>query len=132
MKKNAVGHFEIYAADPGTLATFYTSLFDWSFASVPGMDYQFITTIDVDDKHVPKKPGGINGGMVKRPEGYSTSAWISYVTVDSVDKSVERAKSLGAKVTKGRTAVPGMGWFAMLIDPQGNQFAVWEADAAAK
>jgi len=28
--------------------------------------------------------------------------------------------------------VPGMGWFAMLIDPQGNPFALWQSDSNAK
>jgi len=28
--------------------------------------------------------------------------------------------------------VPGMGWFAMLIDPQGNPFAMWQSDSNAK
>jgi predicted enzyme related to lactoylglutathione lyase len=35
-------------------------------------------------------------------------------------------------VTKGRSPVPGMGWLAMLVDPQGNEFALWQSDAAAK
>jgi len=35
-------------------------------------------------------------------------------------------------MTKGKTAVPGMGWFAMFTDPEGNNFAVFKADAAAK
>jgi predicted enzyme related to lactoylglutathione lyase len=54
------------------------------------------------------------------------------VNVESVDRSVARAKELGAKVTKPKAAVPGMGWFAMLTDPQGNDFALWQTDATAK
>jgi predicted enzyme related to lactoylglutathione lyase len=27
--------------------------------------------------------------------------------------------------------VPGMGWFAQLIDPQGNPFALWQTDMSA-
>jgi predicted enzyme related to lactoylglutathione lyase len=52
--------------------------------------------------------------------------------VDSIEQTVERATSLGAKVTKGKTAVPGMGWFAMFLDPEGNNFAVFETDSGAK
>ena len=57
----------------------------------------------------------------------STTSWWT-----RIEDSVERAVSLGAKVTKGKTAVPGMGWFAMFTDPEGNNFAVFKADAAAK
>jgi predicted enzyme related to lactoylglutathione lyase len=132
MKKNSVGHFEIYADDPEKLASFYTALFDWSIELVPGMDYRFIKTVETDAEGMPTQPGGINGGMIKRPDGYDVSAWVNYINVPSVDQAIERAKSLGARMTKGRSAVPGMGWFAMFIDPQGNSFAVWESDSAAK
>jgi predicted enzyme related to lactoylglutathione lyase len=33
---------------------------------------------------------------------------------------------------KERSPVPGMGWFAMLVDPQGNEFAMWQTDPQAK
>jgi hypothetical protein len=32
---------------------------------------------------------------------------------------------------KPKTAVPNMGWFAMLTDPQGNGFAMWQSDSKA-
>jgi predicted enzyme related to lactoylglutathione lyase len=130
--KNSVAHFEIYADDTDALGRFYTSLFDWKIDPVPGMDYRFIRTVDTDAKGMPTQPGGINGGMLTRPAGYAGKAWINYVNVPSLDESVRKAQELGAKVTKGRSAVPGMGWFAMLIDPQGNEFALWQSDASAK
>ena len=132
MKKNAVAHFEIYAEDPAKLSQFYGSLFDWSTEAVPGMDYRMIKTVDTDAKGAPATPGGINGGILKRPPGFDARSWVNYVNVDSIDGAVERAQKLGARVTKGRAAVPGMGWFAMLVDPEGNSFAVWQADPGAK
>jgi predicted enzyme related to lactoylglutathione lyase len=96
------------------------------------MDYRWIKTVETDEKRRPTQTGGINGGLMKRPAGYEGRAWVNYVSVESLDQSVERAQKLGARVMKGRSAVPGMGWFAMLIDPQGNPFALWEADSNAK
>jgi predicted enzyme related to lactoylglutathione lyase len=132
MGKNAVAHFEIYADDPDRLGNFYTSLFDWKIQSMPGSDYRLIRTVDTDDKGMATQPGGINGGMMKRPPGYEGKAWVNYVNVEHLDTSLARAQQLGAKVMRGKAAVPGMGWFAMLIDPQGNPFALWEADSSAK
>jgi predicted enzyme related to lactoylglutathione lyase len=132
MKKNSVVHFEIYADDVAKLGQFYKSLFDWDIQTVPGMDYHLIKTVDTGPDNRPTTPGGINGGMFKRPVGYGVSAWVSYVNVESVDQSVARAKELGAKVTKDKSAVPGMGWFAMLTDPQGNDFALWQTDSTAR
>jgi uncharacterized protein len=130
--KNPVAHFEIYARDAEKLAKFYTTLFDWSIEKVPGMDYHFIKTTDTDANGLPTQPGGINGGIAVRPAGYEDPGWINYINVDSLDAAVKRAQDLGARVMKPRSAVPGMGWFAMLVDPQGNAFAVWERDPDAK
>jgi predicted enzyme related to lactoylglutathione lyase len=132
MNNNPVVHFEIYAKDPDKLGQFYKGLFDWNIDPVPGMDYRMVRTVETDGKGMPTKPGGINGGMLKSPEGFTSSAWVSYVRVDSVDATVEKAKKLGATVTKGKSPVPGMGWFAMFLDPQGNSFAVWHEDVNAK
>ena len=132
MKKNSVAHFEIYADDPDKLEKFYTGLFDWTVERVPEMDYRFLKTVETDAKGMPTQPGGINGGLIKRPEGYESRAWVNYVNVESVESSVDKAQRLGAKLMKGKTPVPGMGWFAMLIDPQGNPFALWQRDPNAK
>ena len=131
--KNSVVHFEIYADDPDALEKFYTTLFDWkSHRMGEGMDYRVMQTSETNEQHMPTQPGAINGGLLKRPAGYGVKAWVNYVNVDSVDDAVAKAQTLGAKVSKPKGAVAGMGWFAMLSDPQGNEFAVWQSDKNAK
>jgi uncharacterized protein len=132
MKKNSVAHFEIYADDPDQLEQFYTSLFDWKIERMPNMDYRLIKTVDTDAKGMPTQTGGINGGLMKRPAGYEGRAWVNYVNVESLEASIDRAQKLGASLMKGKSPVPGMGWFAMLTDPQGNPFALWQSDSNAK
>lgn len=88
--------------------------------------------METDAKGMPSQAGGINGGMLKRPEGFTPRGWVNYVNVESVDAAVERAKKLGAKVARPKAPVPSMGWFAMLTDPQGNSFAVWQEESKAK
>ena len=130
--KNPVVHFEIYARDAEKLARFYSTLFDWTIEAMPGMDYHYVKTVDTDDNGMPTRPGGINGGLLMRPAGFDDRGWINYINVDSLDPAVRRAEELGAKVMKPRAAVPGMGWFAMLSDPQGNSFALWQPDPEAR
>jgi predicted enzyme related to lactoylglutathione lyase len=132
MQKNSVSHFEIYAEDPDKLARFYTSMFDWTITPVSGMDYQIIHTSETDAQGMLKHPGAINGGIARRPEGFHMNGAVTYAMVDSIEDAIERGQSLGARVTKGKTAVPGMGWFAMFLDPEGNNFAVFEANPQAK
>jgi predicted enzyme related to lactoylglutathione lyase len=134
MNKNPVAHFEIYADDPDGLSKFYSGLFDWKvekMEAAAGVDYRMVRTVDTDDQGRPTgRTGGINGGIVKRPAGF-TGHVVNYVTVESLDGALERAQKLGATVSRGRSAVPGMGWFAILSDPQGNPFALWEVDKKA-
>jgi predicted enzyme related to lactoylglutathione lyase len=69
-----------------------------------------VQTVETDDKHLPTRPGSINGGLLKRPAGYGVNSWVCYVAVESVEAAVSKAQQLGARVTKPKAAVPGMGW----------------------
>ena len=134
MKKNGVSHFEIYANDPDALAKFYTQLFDWDVERMdtPEIEYRHVKTVETGANNRPTTPGAINGGIAKRPQGYGVNGFVNYMMVDSIETCVDKAQKLGAKLTKGKTAVPGMGWFAMFMDPEGNHFAVFKADQSAK
>lgn len=114
------------------MAKFYASLFDWKIEPLPDMEYWHIKTVESDAKGMSSKPGGINGGMMKLPVGYEGRAWTDYALVESIKATVALARKLGAMVMKEKTPVPDMGWFAMLIDPQGNPFAIWQMDPNAK
>jgi len=49
---------------------------------------------------------------------------VNYVSVESIDKSIELVKGLGGKVVQGKQEVPGVGWVAVALDPDGNQIAM--------
>jgi len=42
---------------------------------------------------MPSQPGGINGGILKRPVVYEGRAWINYVNVESLDAAIDVPKS---------------------------------------
>jgi uncharacterized protein len=118
-----VTHFEVYGEDPGELAKFYASLFGWQIEKAPGVDYWRIQT-------QPKNGNGFDGGLTYRPAD-GPSSWLQYVTVASVDAALAQAERMGASIVRPKTAVPRTGWYAVLADPQGNSFAVWQADTTA-
>jgi predicted enzyme related to lactoylglutathione lyase len=128
---NPVGHFEIPSDDPEKLSQFYTRLFDWQVQkySGEGFDYWLVMTVPTDAQGAPTQPGGINGGIYKRMAPEQNP--INYVIVDDVDTYVARAGELGATVAMGKMPIPGMGWFAQLVDPDGNMFGVFQEDAKA-
>lgn len=123
--KNPVAHFEIPGNDPDKLSEFYSQLFDWHIEKVPGeYEYWMIHTVDTDDQGMTKQTGGINGGIARRmaPEQKP----LNYISVSSVDEYVEKARGMGANVMMDKTEVAGMGYFAQLVDPEGNMFAIWQ------
>jgi uncharacterized protein len=120
---SSVTHFEIYADEPVKLADFYRNLFGWRLDRAPGVDYWRIQT-------VPSNSQEFNGGLMHRPMPGPRS-WVNYVNVESIDISIAEACHLGAEVLMPKTAVPKTAWYAVLSDPQGNIFAIWQADPTA-
>jgi predicted enzyme related to lactoylglutathione lyase len=127
---NPVQHFEIYGDDPERLSEFYGRVFGWTITKVPNMDYWMLATSSTDDKGAPTQPGAINGGLMKRPTP-DARAWMNYVTVPSLDEAITTLQAAGGTVLRGRTAVPKMGWFAVVADPEMNAFGVWQTDQNA-
>jgi len=108
MDKHGVVHFEIYADDPDKLAGFYQGMFGWEIQSMPNMDYRFVKTVATNQQGMPTNPGGINGGLMKRPMP-EAKFWVNYVNVHPVDESARKAEQMGAKINKPKTAVPRYG-----------------------
>ena len=73
---------------------------------------------------------GFNGGLTYRPFPGPRS-WVHYVHVDSLDHMVAEVVRLGGEVLRSKTAVPKTAWYAVVADPEGNIFAVWQPDKAA-
>ncbi|MBR0692035.1 VOC family protein [Bradyrhizobium lablabi] len=118
-----VTHFEIYGEDPAGLAEFYASLFGWQIVKAPGVGYWRIQT-------GPKRGNGFDAGLTYRPTT-GPHCWLNYVTVDSMDAALMQAQRMGASIVRPKTAVPRTGWCSVLQDPQGNSFAIWQADPTA-
>jgi predicted enzyme related to lactoylglutathione lyase len=111
---------ELYTDDVGKSKKFYTSLLDWKTddldnAAAPGGKY---TMIQVGE--------GTGGGMLKNPMPNGGSHWMPYAHVKDVGATVKKAESLGAKTMLGKTEVMGMGWLAIITDPQGAMFGFWQ------
>ena len=49
---------------------------------------------------------------------------VNYIAVESVDEHVKKIEELGGKVLVPKMEVPGVGWWALALDPDGNQFAI--------
>ena len=72
----------------------------------------------------------LGGGMSKRamPQQQITN----FIDVKSVDEYTSKAEKLGGKVAVPKTAVPGMGYYAVCIDTENNSFGIFESNQKAK
>ena len=115
--------FEIPADQPERAKKFYGTLFGWKINPFPGMaDYFHINTGGPD--------ASPDGAVMKRMHPAHTIT--NYVNVPSVTRFVAKVKKLGGTICKPKTAVPGMGYFAICQDTESNAFALWEINGRAK
>lgn len=87
-KMHDVEHFEIPADSTDELRNFYSSLFGWQFGKGETEEYWMI------------KNAGISGAVAPRenPDQMPTV----FVTIESIDGYIGKAKQLGAKVVRNR------------------------------
>ena len=116
---NPFVYCELHTTDPAAAKSFYGRLFDWKLkdSQTPGGLY---TEIDPGEGF----PGGLMGPMAG-----ASSLWLTYVRVADLDASIARAQSLGGRLLAPRSEVPGAGWFAVLADPAGISFGLWQPAA---
>lgn len=115
---NPFVHVELATTDLAKAKNFYGKLFDWQLEDVPMGDLGTYTMIRVGN--------GTGGGIMKHPMPDAPSSWLAYVSVDDVNASTQKAKSLGATVLKDVTEVPGAGWFSIIVDPTGAALGLWK------
>lgn len=120
---NQVVHFEIPFDDYSVAKEFY-SIFGWELNEMPEMDYVSIRTTPVDENKMPKEPGAINGGMMKRTEEVRSP--VVAIQVDSVDTYLEKVVEKEGKVIMPKVEIPNMGYYAYVADPEGNVLGLWE------
>jgi predicted enzyme related to lactoylglutathione lyase len=117
---------ELATTDPEGALAFYTELFGWSKGEAHDMGNMTYQIFDYAN------PTGMGVGGIYRVQGASTpSHWLSYVRVSNVEKAVAAAKANGGRVLNGPMEVPGGSWIAMLLDPQGGEFALVEPPKSA-
>jgi len=125
MTSHAPGTFswpELATTDQKGGAAFYRDLFGWSVNDQPMGPDEFYTMFEMRGRPV-------GAAYTMRPEERQHGApphWNSYVTVASADESTKRATELGGTVLAPPFDVMDVGRMAILQDPTGAVFEVWE------
>jgi len=121
---NSFVHCELSADDVAAARKFYTKVFAWKIGPAdPKMgDYAMID--------VGSKTSG--GGLTKKMMPGQPTAWLTYVEVDSVKKTMARAQKAGATPVVPFQSLGEMGAIGVFMDPQGATLGLWERGKPAK
>ena len=101
---------------------FYSALFGWEADDQPVGDGIVYSMMEIDGKDV----CAISPQPQQQREGGVPPMWNSYVSVESADDSARRAAELGATVHAQPFDVMDVGRMAVIQDPQGAFFEIWE------
>ena len=113
---------DLSTPDQERASKFYSGLFGWKMVA------------DTDDKpasgylHIVNGEdfiGGIPPAQHRDPN--VPSHWLAYFQVSSCDASAARAKELGGKFCLAPMTMEGVGRMAVISDPQGAVFAIFQA-----
>lgn len=107
--------------DPQAAAAFYSGLFGWEFENVmpPESGGQYL---------IGRIRGGDVAGVTGIREGAPPGAtWDTYIWAESADETAARVREAGGEVLAGPFDVMDAGRTAVLADPEGAVFSVWEA-----
>ena len=112
---------DLSTTDTDGAKAFYTGLFGWDTEDTPIPEGGVYTMLSKGGKTV----AALSGAREGQP-----SAWNSYVTVESADASAAAAKEQGGTVAMEAFDVMDVGRMAVVQDPTGAFFAVWEPRAS--
>jgi predicted enzyme related to lactoylglutathione lyase len=124
IEKHAPGNFcwiELATSDQAGAKNFYSAIFGWSPADFPMGPNEFYTMFK------------LNGGdaaaayTMREPErSMAPPHWNLYVAVESADNTAKLAGETGGKVLAGPFDVMTFGRMAVIQDPTGVVFCIWE------
>jgi predicted enzyme related to lactoylglutathione lyase len=108
---------ELWAADPVGMAGFY--------AAVAGYEPAEPASPDSPLAFVLARDGRLRAGILPRPAGVRSTAWLPYVRVASVSETMAKAEAAGARRVAGPYS-RGDATVAVLVDPLGAPIAIAE------
>jgi predicted enzyme related to lactoylglutathione lyase len=114
---------EVATSDAVASKHFYGSLLGWKPEDVPAGDMGTYTLM----KYKGKEAAGLYALNPEQRKQGVPPHWMSYIAVKSADASAKKATELGGKVLAGPMDVMDLGRMAVIQDPGGAVFSLWQA-----
>lgn len=113
---------DVTTTDQDAAKRFYSGLFGWEADDRPVGDGVHYSMMQLGGRDV----AAISPQPQQQREAGVPPMWNNYVTVESADAAADRASELGATVHAPPFDVMDVGRMAVIQDPQGAFFMVWE------
>lgn len=114
---------DLNTTDQDAAKTFYGALLGWELTDTPAGEGVVYSMAAIGGRWV----GAISPQPQQQRDAGAPPAWNSYVTVEDVDAAATRAQELGATVHAPPFDVMQAGRMAVVQDPQGAWFLLWQA-----
>jgi len=113
--------------DPAAAKKFYRALLGWKFEDMP-MDGGFTYALaGVAGKNF----GGLYPQMPEQRKAKQPPYWLPFIAVANLGRTLQKAKAAGGKLCHGPVDVSDFGRMAVMTDPTGPVFALWQARGPA-
>lgn len=119
----SVGWVDLTVEDAPRLRDFYAAVAGWKAEAVPMGDYSDWVMTDAASGEPRAGVCHARGGNAGLPP-----AWLVYFVVTDLDANLAAAASLGGEVLAGPRTM-GSDRYAVLRDPAGAAFALWQKGA---
>jgi len=115
---------DLTTTDQEAAKVFYGGLFGWEAEDMPVGDGVYYSMQRVDGKDV----AAISPQQQQQRDAGVPPLWNSYISVENADAVADRARELGATVHAPPFDVMEAGRMAVIQDPQGAHFLLWQAN----
>jgi uncharacterized protein len=109
---------DLMTPDPLHDRQFYADLFGWQVTPGPDDPHGYLHIKNGERFIGGMPPGALQPGVPPH--------WLIYLLVSNCDASADKAKSLGAHIVFGPSTMGGVGRWAVVADPQGAIFAIFQ------
>lgn len=112
---------EMLCPDVAKAKGFYGELLGWTFADMP-MGKMTYTVVSAGGKQV--------GGLLPSTPEMGPPAWLSYVSVEDIDKTAAAVEASGGKLVMPIESAPGVGRFVVARDATGGHVGLLQGESA--
>jgi uncharacterized protein len=127
--KFPIGSFcwlELATTDQNAAKKFYSNLFGWTSADMPMGPGAVYTLFKIGNRDA-----GTAAYTLRAEQKGTPPNWAIYIAVENVDVTAKRAAELGGKLCLEPFDVFDMGRMAVVQDPTGATFCLWQAKQKA-